>query len=374
MTIPSQPHSWTRERLAIYQLVRAWECGAQTIHRIRKFAGAHVSDFLTSQDAWRETRLSDKQCKSLSASVRADLEGEFRELEEQGITFLLPEDPDFPRALKTIPDPPAAIFVRGAIPHDGLRIAVIGTRGMTSYGKRCAETLVQQLQASQATVISGLAFGIDACAHRASLSCDIQTIAVVPSGVSDTSIMPQSHVKLAHEILYAHGTILSEHAPRTPTLPYLYLHRNRLISGLADATIVIEAGRQSGALTTAKLALEQGRDVLAVPGSIWSEASQGTNQLIKDGATPCTCVDDVWQAIGVRHAEHAARISTSRIQFPMTEAESALLHFLTEPRSADDLVRLSNQSPSEIGSLLSILEIKGRVVQEEPGMYGKREW
>lgn len=370
---PRTPLYWTEERIAAYRLIRAWECGTQTVRRIRTLAKNDLPGFLASPKSWAQARLSDTQRESLAASLREDADQDLEEMERQGITFLLPEDPDFPTILKTIPDPPVALFIRGPLPHDGLRIAIIGTRGMTSYGKRCTETIIHELRASRATIVSGLAFGVDACAHRSALSADLPTIAVVPSGVSDDSIMPQSHVKLAQEILNAGGAIISEHASRAPTLPYLYLHRNRLISGLADATIVIEAGQKSGAITTAKLALEQGREVLAVPGSIWSESSQGTNQLIKDGATPCMGIEDVWQAMGVRHAEHAARITDSRSQLPVTAPESELLGFLSEPRSVDDLVRLTNQSPGEIGSLLSILEIKGRVLQEEPGRYGRVE-
>jgi DNA processing protein len=362
-------YPWTPDRISAYQLIRCLELGAKTLNRIFKNWNKRLPEMILDRKGWKEFGLSEQQRNALAFSLASNIESELHLMEEQGIHLILAYDDDFPSCLAHIPDPPAGLFFRGAPLREGLRIAIVGTRKMTPYGKRCAAYFSETVSDANMTVVSGLAFGIDASAHRGALNLNHPTIAVLPCGIDDRSIMPQSHIMLAKEILEKGGTLVSEHAPATPALPFLYLHRNRIISGLAEAVLVIEADKASGALTTAKLALEQGREVLAVPGPIWSDVSRGTNQLIKDGATPCTCTDDLLSAVGADKPERAMMITETRQQLPMNPVEQKILAHLSEPASADDLVRTLHISPAEMNALLSILEMKGYIELMEGGMY-----
>lgn len=364
--------SWTPSRIAAYRLIRCLEIGNKTLHRLLLSRTNELESFLQNRTSWKDAGLSENQQQALALSLHTKIEPEFSIMDAQGIRLLLATDPLFPSILTKIPDAPAALFIRGTDLREGLRVAIVGTRKMTPYGKRCATYFSETLAETGVTIVSGLAFGVDAAAHRGALSVNHPTIAVLPCGIDDRSIMPQSHVPLARDILEKGGTLISEHAPGTPALPFLYLHRNRIISGLAEATLVIEADKTSGALTTAKLALEQSREVLAVPGPIWSDVSKGTNQLIKDGASPCTCADDILSAIGADKPDHAAMIAETRNRLPMNPTEQKILERLSEPQSADDLVRDLKISAAEINALLSILEMKGYIELLDGGMVGKR--
>lgn len=293
------------------------------------------------------------------------------QLDRNDIRFVLPEDTEFPDALRRQSDVPFALFVRGAPLRDGLRVGVVGTRRMTAYGKRVTDIIVSELARHGSTIVSGLALGIDGAAHISCLDAAGTTLAVLPGGVDDASLVPRQHVRLAHRILEQGGSLISEHAPGTNVHPFHFLHRNRIIAALSDAVVVTEADRDSGAMVTARLALECGREVLAVPGSLLSPASRGTNELIKHGARPCTSADDVFTAIGLQRPEQAKLISDARALIPMTPEEEHTLHALTEPRTIDEVARIINQSIAATNALISMLELKGRVISVGPRTFLK---
>lgn len=361
--------NWTEERIAAYRLVRAWECGSRTLWRIwNKFPNPRT---FIEELPRSSVKLTDTQQRALVTSIRTPVDSDIALMEREGIDFVLPNDPLFPNALKSIPDPPAALFLRGTTLKDELRISLVGTRSMTPYGQRSAEFLARELALNGVTVVSGLAIGTDAACHRGCLEADGRTIAVLPSGINDRSISPQTNLALAERILDSGGLLLSENAPGTPTLPYQFLHRNRLIAGLSDAVVIIEADHGSGALVTARLALEQGREVLAVPGSIWSNASRGTNELIRDGARPCTTIDDIWSAMNLCGDNRILNVSEARSNLPQTPEEERLLDALSAPKSVDELTRMSERSPAEVSAILSVLEMKGRIISVGPKTYVK---
>ncbi|TCP58807.1 DNA protecting protein DprA [Tumebacillus sp. BK434] len=206
-----------------------------------------------------------------------------KQFEPQGVRYVSQVNGEYPQILHTLYDPPAGLFVIGTIPRTGAAaLAVVGARTLTAYGRLATERLVTELAASGLTIVSGLARGIDTAAHHAVLQAGGQTIAVLGSGV--LQIYPRENVTLAHRIADGHGAVLSEYPPHAPGRPQNFPVRNRIISGLSQATLVVEAGEKSGSLITADQALEQGRDVYAVPGPITSPASAGTNRLIQQGA------------------------------------------------------------------------------------------
>ena len=292
-------------------------------------------------------------------------------LEKESITFLLPTDDGFPQALLHAPDPPFALFIRGASLQDGLRVAVVGTRSMTDYGHRVTELLSGELARHRITVVSGLALGVDAVAHAACVDAGGHTIAVLPGGVSNASITPSRNRALAKRILQSGGTLLSERAPDAAIQPFHFLLRNRLIAALSDAVVVTEGDHDSGALVTARLALEAGREALAVPGSLWSEGCRGTNELIKQGARPCTSVDDIFTAIGLGNPENARHITAARETIPMTADEQRVLDTLTEPRTVDDVSRMLQEHVAKTNATFAMLELKGRIFSVGPRLFAK---
>ncbi len=231
-----------------------------------------------------------------AAPQTIDAEEEINYCHQSGILLLPQDDPDYPINLKQIPDPPAVLYHRGALlPDDTLSIAIVGTRHATAYGKRIAQRLAGSLTRAGLTIVSGMARGIDAEAHRGALESGGRTLAVLPAGL--THIYPREHQELAHTICQS-GALVSECPSRTPISRGAFPRRNRIITGLALGVIIIEAGDRSGALISARHALEQGRDVFAVPGPVDSRMSRGCHALLRDGARLVESADDVLEELG----------------------------------------------------------------------------
>lgn len=267
------------------------------------------------------------------------------------------KDKSYPRLLKEIHDPPEVLYIKGEIkPEDELALAVVGTRKCTSYGEEVTERLVGDLVAYGLTIVSGMALGIDAVAHQTALRCGGRTIAVLGTGID--IIYPAENKSLARRIVQ-NGAILSEFDPGTEAAPWTFPRRNRIISGLSLGVLVVEAPEQSGALITANLASEQNREVFAVPGPTFSEASVGTLKLIQQGAKLVRTVDDILAELNLEARRGAAE---ARKVIPESPEEEAILKLLkTEPRSVDFLVRESKLGASAVLATLSTMEITGKV-------------
>lgn len=284
------------------------------------------------------------------------------------IDYIKRDDPRFPPLLLQISDPPEGLYVRGNL-KDHPCLSVVGTRRCTTYGKRVTNDIVGGLAAAGMGVVSGMAFGIDALAHEAALAGGGYTIAVLATGIDDATLYPREHVGLAKRILESGGAIISEQPPRSPSFKYAFPRRNRLIAGLTHATLVIEATQDSGSLITAKLALDQNREVLAVPGSVYNPVSDGCHQLIKMGAKLVRNADDVLKSMAFDRPE---LIAECRASLPMTEAESLVYARLDQPRHIDDLATLLGLSSATLSSILSLLEIKNYIVHQGAQIWLKK--
>ena len=283
------------------------------------------------------------------------------QLDRDGFRWLARSDPLFPPLLRAIHDPPAGLFLRGAgRPRElaGAAVAIVGARSCSPYGGTVARLLGRELARAGVVVVSGMARGIDAAAHRGALDADGVTVAVLGCGIDRN--YPAGHAELARSIC-ERGLVISEYAPGVEPAPWRFPARNRIIAGLALATIVVEARERSGALISADFALEEGREVFAVPGEITSALSAGSNALLKLGAAPLTKVEDVLDALGL---ERAAPPSTA-----LTPSAVSVLERLREaPASADQLARSTALSPDVLAAALAELEVGGIVVEGE-GVY-----
>ncbi len=270
-------------------------------------------------------------------------------------------DPAFPPLLLAIHDPPPQLFLRGSADAALLfepAVAVVGARACSSYGRSVTRSLARDLAAAGLVVVSGMARGIDGEAHRGALDGGGRTVAVLGCGIDRD--YPAAHVELSRRI-GENGLVVSEYEPGIEPAPWRFPARNRIIAGLCRATLVIEARERSGALITADFALEEGRDVLAVPGEITSSLSAGTNALIKLGAVPVTSAGDVLELYGVAPAVRAVT--------PLGSAAEALLARLSSSAlTADELVRATALEPGESAAALMELELAGRVTLED-GVY-----
>ena len=272
---------------------------------------------------------------------------------------------EFPPLLREITDPPAELYLEGEWPgEDFTYLTIVGSRKFSHYGREACEKIVAELAGYPLVIVSGLALGIDTLAHEAALAARLKTIAVPGSGLDRSVIHPHSNCRLADKIAAGGGALLSEFPPAMPAGLHTFPRRNRLMAGLAKASLIIEAGERSGTLITARLALEYGRDVLAVPGPIFSLNSIGTNRLIKQGAGAVTSGADVLEALGFAPEENNQR------QLNLTELtpeERKLIDLLiVENLTRDELIRQLNFSVSEANALIAVLEIKG-VIKEVGG-------
>ncbi len=342
--------------------------------------GILLERFGGSQGAWQAPESAILELASLRsvaareaiARKRASIDpsAEWEKLRLQDIALLTPDDPLYPPLLWEIPDRPLTLYTRGTFDWSQPRtaIAVVGSRKHTAYGEQAARRLSEDLARAGVLIISGMAFGIDSLAHQAALETGAETIAVLGGSVIDNDIAPRSHLGLAKEILSC-GALVSEVPPGAPVTPGSFPLRNRIIAGLSIGTLVIEATEGSGSLITATLALEYGRDVFAVPGSIFSPASIGTNALIKQGAKIVSGIADILEEF-----PNVSLCTTEKSSAPIPDTaafspeEQKILSLLShEPIHIDRIISTASFDAAKTNALLAILEING-IVKNIGGM------
>jgi DNA processing protein len=267
---------------------------------------------------------------------------------------------EFPPQLLQIPDPPERLYIEGTLPPPGATIlCVVGARKNTQYGKDICEKLISSLKGKNVSIVSGLALGIDTIAHKAAIANRLHTLAVPGSGIGKDVLYPMSNRKFAEKILESGGGLLSEFEPDFVSTPWAFPMRNRIMAALSKAVLIIEAEKKSGTLITARLATDYNRDVLVIPGSVFSRNSEGPHLLLRIGATPITCPEDLHEALGFETLfDPAAQINRYDDCSPL---ELEILEALQDPTSRDELIQRLNKPITEINIYLSLLEMKGYI-------------
>lgn len=311
-------------------------------------------------DALRAAGLSQKIIDNLlHVRTHLDIQKEIEQATAGGIDILTWDDPAYPKKLLEIHQPPPVLYVRGSFqPEDEIAVAIVGTRRITPYGRRVTVQLSERLAQNGVTVISGLARGVDGVSHQAALNAGGRTIAVLGSGIDQ--IYPPEHRGLAEKIVQ-NGAVVSDYSPGTPPEAVNFPPRNRIISGLSSGTVVVEAGKKSGALITATFAVEQGREVFAVPGSIHGVQSRGTNYLIQQGARPLLDPEELLEFLNLEVVE---KRRSARKALPGDEFEKQILQVLgQDPLHIDEIGRLAGLPIEKVSSTLTLMELKGLVQQ-----------
>lgn len=290
---------------------------------------------------------------------QVNLEVVMQRVADSGVQVITWDDAIYPRRLKEIDQPPPVLFVRGSINvEDDWAVSVVGTRRVTPYGRQVASEIARYLAQNGVTVVSGLARGVDAIAHQTAMQAGGRTLAILGSGVD--TIYPPEHRKLAEDIS-RQGAVMSDYPLGTQPESRNFPPRNRIIAGLSLATIVVEAGETSGALITAEFAVEQGRDVFAVPGSILTPQSEGTNRLIEQGARPLLRMSEILESLKL---EQIPEKQASRKAIAASPEENRLLSCLTQdPRHIDEICALSGLPIQAVSATLTMMELKGLVTQ-----------
>ena len=358
------------------------------LHRVHRLGAVRMGllerGFASMAEAWgadREALLAaglDGRTASALTRARDEIEpaAEVQRLAAAGVRAIPRPHPDYPERLAEIADPPPVLYVRGAWrPEDAWSVAVVGTRRATAYGRQAAAELARGLAAHRVTVVSGLARGIDTIAHREALEAGGRTVAVLASGLD--TIYPPENRRLAEEIA-ERGALLGDYPLGTKPRAEYFPRRNRLLSGLTLGTLVVEGDVTSGAMITARFAGEQNRDVFAVPGSIFSPASRGPLELIRDGATPIAKPEQILEGLNLTML--GAQIDLAAAVPPSDPRERALLEALSrDPRHIDEVTRASGLPPAAVAGTLALMELKGLVrevgglqyvrLREEPAAY-----
>jgi len=265
---------------------------------------------------------------------------------------------DYPKILKEIHNAPKQLYVRGGLPKDhNLNFAIVGTRAASEYGKTLAFKIAKELAELGFNIVSGLALGIDTRAHLGALEGKGRTTAVMGSAIDDNSIYPSENLNLVKKIISSGGAVISEYEPGTKSEIWFFPERNRIISGLSQGVLVVEAPEKSGALITARLALEQNREVFAIPGSIFSKNSFGANNLIKSGAKVVTSVDDILEELNLTDLKVKKGIEEKE---NLTEEEKIILNIIEkELIHIDKICKISKMAANKVLSIVSLLEIRG---------------
>ncbi len=327
-----------------------------------------LTTFGTAENAWKADLATLRKVLSVDKlpekifferqNINPNLEWE--KIEKAGIDVIAFTSPAYPRLLKEIHNPPYLIYTRGKLVFNEIpAIAIVGSRKFSNYGEQLANVFARDLAKAGFVIISGLALGIDAISHRGALEARGKTIAVLGGGIDNKSIYPRANYNLAQEIIASNGLIMSDYPPETSASATTFPARNRIIAGLSLGTLVIEAGEKSGTLITAKMSLESNREVFAIPGSIFSPTSIGTNNLIKSGAKIVTCVQDILEELNLFQNLEAKQ---AILKLPGNAEEELLLKILSDiPLHIDNIAKSANITVAKISSTLTMMEIKGWV-------------
>lgn len=323
-----------------------------------------IKKYTTTEKIWNyymdNTTYEKSEIIVLSALKKAwnteKIEGMKKIMLKENMKLITYNNPIFPSRLKNYDDCPSILFYKGHIEklNENYNIGIVGSRKCTNYGVDVTRIITKELCNNNINIISGLAKGIDAYAHKTCIDNEKYTCAILGSGID--VVYPRENKQLYNEIL-KNGCIISEYVPGTEPYAYNFPVRNRIISAISDIVIVVEASTKSGSLITAGLAAEQGKDVMAVPGSIFSEQSMGTNKLIKDGAFPFTCVEDIFELLGVKYNK------TNVKEKSITKFEEAIYKIITDkPIHIDDIVRRSNIDIKQLYEVLFELQLKNELM------------
>jgi DNA processing protein len=334
--------------------------GRVRLSQLESYFGGLEQAWVASPGELKRAGLDSVALRAISQwRDKVDPDAEMEKIKRHGIQVLTCNDSTYPRRLKEIYDYPPVLYVRGSLlPEDEWCLAVVGTRRATVYGKQVTEELVADLARSKITIVSGLAKGIDTIAHRSALEAGGRSLAVFACGLD--IVYPSENERLAGDIM-ERGALLSEHPlgmrPRAENFP----RRNRILSGLSLGVLVAEADETSGAMITARMALEQNREVFAIPGSILSPVSRGTNRLIQEGAKLVREYTDILEELNLTTV---ARQIEMREIIPESETESALLkHLGAEPTHIDEVCRRSGLPAAAVSGTLAMMELKGLIKQ-----------
>lgn len=333
------------------------ELGPVRLGKIRGYFGSFAG-------AWRAPL--DEIKKASGAELedfrkKIDPEKEFSILDREKIKVILPGE--FPRLLRETPFPPEILYAKGGLADENLpHLAVVGTRKCSSYGKEACEKIVSDLAEYKIVIVSGLALGIDNIAHKTAVLNSAKTIGVLGCGLKDEVFYPRENFPLSREIIEKGGAVISEFPYAMKAARHTFQQRNRIIAGLCQATLVVEAPEKSGALITANFALDYNREVLALPGPIFSENSVGTNNLIKAGAGAASSSEDILKIFGIEFENKKERLDLSPL-------EEKIISALIQPTARDDLIRAVGLSAKEINPTLGVLEIRGLIKESGGEIY-----
>lgn len=347
------------------QLARLWlslceNLTASARRRLFERAGSYTALYDRFPDGF-ESELSEKALDELRRLKSAGPDKLLLRLETLGIHLCFLGGRDYPELLSNIPDPPDVLFYRGTLPQGEYRaVSIVGSRRETRYGRNQAFVIARDLSAQGVIIVSGLARGIDTAAHKGALEAGGKTIAVLGSGLSN--IYPQENIKLAEDIIAAGGAVVSELPPGTAPLAFRFPARNRIVSGLSQALLLAEARDKSGTLITVGHALDQGREVFAVPGEVDSPGSLIPNRMIREGARLCSCAEDIMEDMGWSKPKQAAK-QISFQAFDVTDIQAPIVAALRdEDKGFEELLDLTGLDAAALSREITMLEIEGAVV------------
>jgi len=331
------------------------------IYVLTERAGGPKRLWGANKDLLKEIGLSDElAAEAIAFRASIDLDAAYRKLTDKYISIVTDEDDNYPELLKHAPNRPKALFVKGALEKYKTAVAIVGSRKSTAYGKAFASELAADMVSAGVVIISGAARGIDTAAHRGAIEAGGTTYAVLGCGLD--TVYPPENKNLFSQIISS-GALISEYPPETPPLAHNFPARNRIVAGMCQGVVVVEAGAKSGALITADFALDYGRDVFAVPGHNRSEMSRGTNKLIKQGAFLVETSEDILSVLGIEH-KLCPQTNT------LTDIEKDLLEVLGwEPKRLDEIAKETNGGLASAPAILLSLELTGYIKKDITGNY-----